>query len=840
MNALRGTVGVNPKGYTLASKNIYDEPRFVPIPSHPTIAATNPNDVFWDSQFGPSGNENITVNAIVVSNGRIFIGGYFQYFLGMECNSLAYWDGGRWRSVSNGGLRSSSNGLGSVSTLAAAPNGDIYIGGIFGKAGTIICNNVTRWNGSSFTQIGNGVSSTGSVNAIAVDGQDVYLGGSFTVDGVDGSNNIVKWNGASWETLKTGITSGSVSAMVVKGDVLYVGGNFKTVDDKQANNIIIWNKTSSSWETMGQGLTSIGNATTNIQAMVISPQGELVVGGDFLRTGTKVLNNLARWTGSDWESIGGGVLGGGVTALLYDGNDLYVAGGFEKAATNNDVVVLARWDGSQWHDAGGQILLASAAALAKLGDKLLVGGSFDLAITDQFIIHGIGLWDGSSWTSVGGSRGNGTDATVNDMAVDKNGNLIVSGAFSRPGGVKSLRIASFMGDHWEAIDSIPFGSSGSVNIATQGDDILISGSFDSTGFLRGNGVVRYSPQTKALKVLGTARGRFGVRVSTVVADGNTIYAGGNFTLMEQDTVRGICRYDGTKWYPLGKGVQGASGSVDVIVPSGNNVYVGGSFTTAGETAAASIALWNGSTWEALGSGVSNTGQAASVSCIAIIGNDVYVGGRFEKAGDIPVRNLARWNTQTKQWSAVGKGLNRPASTMYLKDHFLFIGGDFDSAGSIAAGHIVRYDTQNDAWFPLGSGVDGSVVTMAFAHNALYLGGSFESAGNKGSINIARWMQELTPVEEQPIVSTASSLSGTVFPNPASAETVIGFTTTAAGMITLGIYTNTGEQVAQLMQEYGEAASYSRSWNPAGLPNGIYYARLQCGRTTLVKKIVVAR
>ncbi|MBK8875082.1 MAG: hypothetical protein IPN13_14665 [Bacteroidetes bacterium] len=58
-------------------------------------------------------------------------------------------------------------------------------------------------------------------------------------------------------------------------------------------------------------------------------------------------------------------------------------------------------------------------------------------------------------------------------------------------------------------------------------------------------------------------------------------------------------------------------------------------------------MWNGSQWLAMGDGI----PGGYVTSICILNGDVYVGGNFENAGGVPVKNIARWDGTS--WHAVG-------------------------------------------------------------------------------------------------------------------------------------------------------------------------------------------
>ena len=64
---------------------------------------------------------------------------------------------------------------GEVTALALAPNGVVYAGGEFTKAGGVAARHIARWDGRSWQPLGEGID--GEVYAIAVDGDDIYVAG---------------------------------------------------------------------------------------------------------------------------------------------------------------------------------------------------------------------------------------------------------------------------------------------------------------------------------------------------------------------------------------------------------------------------------------------------------------------------------------------------------------------------------------------------------------------------------------------------------------------------------------------------------------------------------------
>ncbi|MFC2119584.1 T9SS type A sorting domain-containing protein [Bacteroidota bacterium] len=181
-----------------------------------------------------------------------------------------------------------------------------------------------------------------------------------------------------------------------------------------------------------------------------------------------------------------------------------------------------------------------------------------------------------------------------------------------------------------------------------------------------------------------------------------------------------------EWFTLGDGLSSTAHAVAVI---GNDVYVGGSFVIAGGILVNRIAKWDGSSWSALGSGMNNDVQA-----LAVIGNDLYAAGFFSTAGGVPVNNIAKWDGAT--WSTLGDGVNELVLCLATDGTDLYAGGFFTTAGGDSARMIAKWD--GVSWSPLGSGINNEVNTVTVSGGNVYAGGIFTSAGGNPVSSLAKW------------------------------------------------------------------------------------------------------
>jgi hypothetical protein len=119
----------------------------------------------------------------------------------------------------------------------AVSGANLYVGGaFFNAAGIAEADYVAKWNGSAWSALGNNGPGTGAifgyVRALAAAGPNVYVGGQFVnAAGILAADYVAKWNGSSWSALgdngtDVGALTNYVRALTLSGTDLYVGGEF--------------------------------------------------------------------------------------------------------------------------------------------------------------------------------------------------------------------------------------------------------------------------------------------------------------------------------------------------------------------------------------------------------------------------------------------------------------------------------------------------------------------------------------------------------------------------------------------------------------------------------------
>ena len=134
-------------------------------------------------------------------------------------------------------------------------------------------------------------------------------------------------------------------------------------------------------------------------------QGELYAAGQFEQVGTIKENHIARWDGTQWKPVGGGIQNDifGYSLLrelhVYDGY-LYVGGRFGGAG-GVPAEGVARWDGNEWCGCGSNIL-EQVISLNHYRDTLYIGGAFALhQATDS--IYSLARFIGTEFADTCGS-----------------------------------------------------------------------------------------------------------------------------------------------------------------------------------------------------------------------------------------------------------------------------------------------------------------------------------------------------------------------------------------------------------------------------------------------------
>jgi hypothetical protein len=226
----------------------------------------------------------------------------------------------------------------------------------------------------------------------------------------------------------------------------------------------------------------------------------------------------------------------------------------------------------------------------------------------------------------------------------------------------------------------------------------------------------------------------------------TLIAGGRFLMAGAVPAPGIARWDGASWSAMGRFQRYGGGAFGprALAVSGDALVAGGFWTSLtnedGSSGGKYLSFWKDGKWSWLGGGVSE-GLLGNTECTSLLtfGDQLVVGGHFQKAGQVTVNNVASWDGQA--WHVLSSGLNDEVFSLASFNGQLIAGGFFGRSGGRIVNKIARYDTAA-GWYPLGSGISGgsqeNVYALTVFNGELIAAGDFMFAGGIWVRGVARW------------------------------------------------------------------------------------------------------
>lgn len=604
------------------------------------------------------------VYAMFIHKRSVVIGGYFHLVGKQKTNGIAAWniDTQQWETF-NGGLASAiPNDLVYAYAFAADGN-DLYAGGKFHSAGGVSARNLAKWNGTSWSAVGGGANNW--VRGMEVDATgNLYIVGMFDSTGSVRAHGVAKWNKTAWETFGDvyftpgGAGSPQIKTVCLMNNNLYVGGYFENINDAPAWSIAKWD--GAKWSTVGEALGFPGRPWPGGVNAVQAIGNRLYVGGDFSKAGDMFLGSVAYWeeTSSRWNKLSEGlpekgIIGNGISALAGSGNAIYAGGSFSIAGSTF-AKSIAKWNGSDWETLGTAAengITGSVETLLVDGNDVYVGGHFGFAGSVE--AYHIAKWDGAKWSAIGIGVGGVSGASV--YALEKIDHyLYVGGYFAIVGDAvnnalpaNSIARFNLMTNRWEALGNGLRRSDGFLGVvnalAHDGNMLYVGGRFGLADNQPAQNIAVWNQQSWS--ALG-GPGNDGVEgtVAVIKVEANEVLVGGAITKrINGQPFHGFVKWNGTTWQAFGGTIlrKNDPGYVMDVITYDGKLIIGGSFDQVGHAAAANLAWWDGAEWHDLGGGTN-----ALVSSLVLSGNRIMIGGGFTIAGSAASVAMAQFDLTT--------------------------------------------------------------------------------------------------------------------------------------------------------------------------------------------------
>eukprot|EP01117_Protostelium_nocturnum_P009990 TRINITY_DN3560_c0_g1_i1.p1 TRINITY_DN3560_c0_g1~~TRINITY_DN3560_c0_g1_i1.p1 ORF type:complete len:912 (-),score=324.37 TRINITY_DN3560_c0_g1_i1:23-2758(-) len=340
----------------------------------------------------------------------------------------------------------------------------------------------------------------------------------------------------------------------------------------------------------------------------------------------------------------------------------------------------------------------------KNSTDVIVGGIFSFGFIQNFAIWKGDAWIGSRASEIAKVCGNWEIGIVEDIDIVDDRYVYVSGKFS-----------------------------------------TVSKPLEEESSLTVNGVARFDLINQTWSRVGDDSQFYPnahIYSSTVIQNGDLYTVGTSqtsdgFIIFDQNLV--FSRYENVsqQWHPVfAKTSDGFldSGRLNSVYVNGSDVFVGGSFSVIGDQHVDNVARWNGERWLPMGLGLKN----GTIHSIVVDGDEVYAGGYFNSTDSkgFPLVSLARWNKFDEQWTSLGKGMdghchsNNTIYTIQVSKDYVFVGGSFTSISGVYSNNIAAWDRKKEKWLPIGfdgiqdEGKSGVIRSLFLSDSILWIGGRF--------------------------------------------------------------------------------------------------------------------
>ena len=475
--------------------------------------------------------------------------------------------------------------------------------------------------------------------------------------------------------------------------------------------------------TVGSGVSGTANS------VAVQADGKILLGGSFISFNAQTVGNIVRLNTDgtvDATFLAGTGTNGTVNDIVLQPDGKILIGGFfttYQGITANRIARLTTTGGKDpaFDTGAGASSTINTIALQTDG-KILIGGAFTtyngVIRTRIARILATGAPDGT-FAPIGANN------TVQSLAIQPDGKILVAGYFSlfnNSGKVGIVRIGS-TGIIDNGFVAMPDGFVNTITLQPDGK-ILIGGTFLSVSYTNNTNISVNSPGIARLSSIGSIEGGFtglgdGSNVSAIALkpDGSVLI-GGNFTRYNGITKPNLIQTTSAgvleqRFNP----VYGPSNKVSAIglQPDGK-ILIGGVFTVYNGAAANYFTrLSADGTPDA--SYLHGSSANSSVNAIAIQPDGkAIIGGSFTTYNGTLRGRIARLNTNGSVETAFnsGTGANNIVNAIALQqDGKILIGGNFTLYGSIARNRLARLNADGtlDASFNVGAGLVGSTVSV---------------------------------------------------------------------------------------------------------------------------------
>jgi uncharacterized delta-60 repeat protein len=533
-----------------------------------------------------------------------------------------------------------------------------------------------------------------------------------------------------------GTNSAIISLTLQPDGKVLIGGTFEIYNGMRRNRIARLNTDSSLDTTFNPGT----GANDWVRYFFLQPDGKVLIGGDFTGYTSTSRNRIARLNADgslDTTFNPGTGANSSVQSLALQPDGKVLIGGDFPGYNGTPCNYIARLnaDGSldtTFNPGTGANSSVQSLALQPNG-KVLIGGLFtSYNGTPCNYIARLNA-DGRLDTSF--NPGTGANSSIWYLALQPNGKVLTGGDFTSYNGTSRNRIARLNADgSLDTTFNPGTGANSSVTtLALQPDGkVLIGGFFTSYNGTPCNYIARLNADGSLDTTFNIGTGADGTVHSLALQPDGRVLIGGGFTSYNSIGCNRIARLnaDGSLDATFNPGIGANSRIGPLALQPDGKVLIGGWLTSYNGMPRNCIARLNA---DARTDTTFNPGTGANsfVHSFALQPDGkVLIGGSFSSYNDIPSYRIARLNTNGSLDTTFKPGTGTDFFVLSLAlqpDGKVLIGGDFTSYNGTPCNYIARLNADGslDTTFNPGTGANSSIWPLAIQPNGkVLIGGNF--------------------------------------------------------------------------------------------------------------------
>ncbi len=530
---------------------------------------------------------------------------------------------------------------------------------------------------------------------------------------------------------------------------LLIGGSFTTYHSVARSRIARLHPDGS----LDQSFMPGSGANGEVRAIVLQPDGKVLIAGNFTSYNGTVRNRIAclHPDGTLDTSFDPGA---GANALvqtinLLDNGKILVSGSF--TTFNNreqNYMVRLNSDGSPdaSFDPGSGANGIIHTATVQANGKVIIGGAFTS-------YNGTGInriarlnADGSLDTSF--TPGTGASGTVYTAKVQPDGRIVIGGSFTTFNGTSRARIARLQANGSLDTGFVPgTGASATVQIISIQNDgkMIVGGEFVTFNGTGRNRIARINADGSLDTTFDPGAGAGGAVYTTALLSDSLVIIAGTFTVYNEVVKNRIARLqpDGSldEDFDPGAGANGIVYATSLL--NDGKILIGGAFTAYNGILVNRIAriYANGGLDNSFLSGTAASGDIRAVALQP--DGKIIIGGSFTSFNGTSRSRIARLNPDGSLDSSFdpGAGASGIVHTIVLQeDGKVLLGGAFTSFNGTARTRIARLNSDGslDSSFDPGTGASNTVYTLAVQRDGKILaGGTFTTFNGTSRSRITR-------------------------------------------------------------------------------------------------------